>query len=160
MSFVSHIVAATIAIGVAGPIAYVAFDRSPCVTLKPFAEDANGRPILYLLETPEVYPGEPLKWRIKVDRYAVCEYRRTSYMGDGANEVRNYEPVELGSDGEGGNDKEYLLTEIVPPGAAPGEAEYFRWGHYRRSVANDYWPLPPVLLGHLRYTILESKEGE
>lgn len=144
----SHIVAAVIAIGAVAPAAYFAFDRQPCVDIKSTQ-----------LLTPEVYPGGKLRFEVVVDRHDMCEYRRTSYLKDGANVIIPYAPLSLGSDGVPRKDEVVVLEETVPEGATPGPAEYFRWGHYRRSVINDYWPLPPVLIADLKFTILKPQEG-
>lgn len=159
MFLTHHLVAAAIAVGVVAPIAYVAFDRTPCVALRPVAETDEGTPVYFEVLTPEVRPGEELRWRIRLDRDASCEYHRTSYMVDGARAIVNFQPVELGSDGDPGTGIEYELSETIPLGASPGQGEYFRFGHYKKSQINEYWPLPPVLLGRLNFTILESEEA-
>ena len=142
-----HVVAAALAIGLAAPAAYVALDRSPCTVVKSVE-----------LLTPAVYPGGRLRWSIVVDRHAMCEYHRTAYLKDGAKTIINYDPVDLGASGNVENNASLVLEETIPERATPGPAEYFRWGHYRKSVVNDWWPLPPVLVADLKFTILEPKE--
>lgn len=138
-----RIIGMLVAIVVVAPIAWVVTDRRPCLEVRSVE-----------ILTPWVYPGGVLRWEVVLDRIDECEFYRTSYMRDGAGAIIEFAQDNVGRiQGDAG--ERLVFSQIIPPGAAPGNAEYYRQGHFKRNIVNEYWPLPSVVLAHLHFIILE-----
>ena len=126
----SGLVSFFVALMLASPVIYWAFDRSPPVIVHGFE-----------LFPKEVRAGETLNRRVTVTRQKSCTTSVDIFIIDGAKVRWFFDEPEIANPGPTGVQESYVVPLRIPLGAAPGDAE-FRITTFRQcNPLHAFFPL-------------------